>query len=114
MRYNSSCQAIRFWESFCIAGLKTGITKLTKDSKTADNPNFYIRKYHLYVKSSIYPIVIKFVYDTRDNTDRANLQVALDDLILIIEALLNNGASVDAGKYKIDINQKDGFVITEK
>ena len=114
MRYNSSCLAIEIWENLCIAGVKKGFIKLTHDGKADDNSGHYTRIYEIALKSTIYPAPIKFVYDKRDNKDRAYLKISLPNLVLVLEALANQEFSFDAPGLNISMNKDDGFEITQR
>lgn len=114
MKYNGSCKGISIWEDLCMSGLKSGIVTLAHDGKSKDNDSCYTRKYHINLKSSLYPAEVKFAYDNREGVDKASVKITLSDLVLILQALINREFTFDANKFTVSMDRDEGLVITEK
>jgi len=114
MRFNSSCAGISFWEDLCKAGLKSGKVTVAHDGKSENNNSCYTRKYNIHLKSTIYPAEVRFIYDNRENTDKASAKIALSDLVLILQAFINKEFSLDTDKFTVSMDKESGLTISEK
>jgi len=114
MRYTSSCKAVSFWEDICKSALKSGKVTVVHDGKNENNDSCYTRKYNIHLKATIHPAEIKFIYDSRENYDRASIKISLYDLVLILEAFINKEFNLDADKFAVSMDKENGLMITEK
>ena len=114
MKFNSSCKGISFWEDICKAGLKSGKVTVAHDGKSENNDSCYTRRYHVHLKSTIYPAEVKFVYDSRENTDKASAKISIYDLVLILQAFIDKEFSLDGDKFAVSMDKENGLTITEK
>lgn len=114
MKYTSSCKAISIWEDICKSALKSGKVTVAHDGRSENNDSCFTRRYNVHLKSTFHPVEVKFVYDSRENSDKASIKISLYDLVLILEALVNKEFNLDSGNLAVSMTKEEGLTITEK
>lgn len=122
MEYVSSCQATEIWENLCIAGVKAGYVEQVHNGKVVDDSTFYTKVYHVHLKSSLYPAVVKFWYDKREKEDKnrnkfrkdvAAVKITIEDLVLLLQALSNREFDLEMPNFSIT-KTAEGIRIQQK